>query len=127
MSTYDDLLRQVESLRQVNSSLQREIQDNNAQLSRLQESSTHLAQYTGGTGSQTPRSQANSSHVSRPTNIHSPQISRAQTGQTQSDRQTGIQQMPHPQHSSAHNIQNTSGVNQLSRLQESLSTSSASR
>ena len=102
MSSYDDLLRQVESLRQVNSSLQREIQDNNAQLSRLQENSAHIAQYAIGTAPPTPRSQSNTVSANRPTNIQSPPSSRAQPGQNLSDRQVGSPPPLRPETSSAH-------------------------
>jgi len=75
MASHDELRKQVESLRQVNTSLHREILDNNAQLTRLHENTTNLARFSN---SSTPRSgsvhSAGSGHSG--SNSSSPKVTR---------------------------------------------------
>ncbi|XP_052794606.1 adenomatous polyposis coli homolog isoform X2 [Mya arenaria] len=100
MSSHEELRKQVESLRQVNTSLQQEILHNSAHLSRLHENTTQLARLTSGSTSQSS-SQSNS-------NTSSPRVSRHQaashhTGRGQSgssDSSPRINRQPHPAHTS---------------------------
>lgn len=74
MASSDELRKQVESLRQVNTSLQREILDNNAHLSRLHETTASLARFSNSStpqsGSIHSGSGGSSPHLSRqPINV----------------------------------------------------------
>lgn len=72
MASNEELRKQVETLRQRNTSLQREILDNNAHLSRLHENTTNLARFSG---SSTPQSGGS---VHSGSNTSSPKVSRQQ-------------------------------------------------